>query len=111
MAESIENVGEQQEKSIVAQTILLQLGGRRFIRFTGARSFVGGENFLMFMLPVEINKVKITLTPMDVYRLEFWKNLDAGRPETHTPFKVIEDVYEDQLQDLFTEVTGLYTHL
>lgn len=35
----------------VANTILHQLGGRRFIAFTGARDLLGDTNSLTFKLP------------------------------------------------------------
>jgi len=35
----------------IAQTIIAQLGGRRFIAMTGARNLIGGENYLMLSLP------------------------------------------------------------
>ncbi len=129
MSESTEEINEQDDKMQVAKTILEQLGGARFVRFTGAKNLVGGEDFLMFMLPRTpfytkdgINKVKITLTPMDVYKMEFWKlpstvevaemtTTDAVKAVLPDPIEVREDVYCDQLQQIFTKVTGLVTHL
>jgi len=53
----------------VANTILEQLGGRKFIAMTGARNFVGDFSGLSFRLPGaggyckdSINCVKIELT-------------------------------------------------
>jgi hypothetical protein len=113
MPKSIETV-EHEDPMQVAKTILQQLGGQRFIRFTGARKFVGGENFLILHLPKyerEISMVQITLTPRDTYEMKFWKKADVRRPESLVPVKVIEEVYCDQLQDMFTEVTGIVTKL
>lgn len=92
----------------VAQTILAQLGGRRFITMTGARNFIGYRDSLVFQLPQNaksIFKVVIRLTPMDVYTLEFWKR------NTTEPFDVVNGVYDDMLEDIFTTHTGLYTRL
>jgi len=97
----------------ITQTILDQLGGRRFIAMTGAKDFMatGGQS-LQFKLPSRfakhgINYVHITLTPTDLYDVEFGKVFKLT-------YKVIESVsglYFDQLQEVFTRVTGLDTHL
>lgn len=98
----------------VAQTILQQLGGRRFVTMTDARDFVGGENSLLFRLPERfakdgINKVRISLGALDTYTMCFLKcNFSK-----HT-FQIVEEhsgLYFDQLKDVFTEVTGLDTSL
>ena len=98
----------------VANTILEQLGGRRFRVMTGAKDFVGGENSLMFRLPSTphfvkdgINKVRITLEPSDTYKIEFFKIRGVK-------FKTVaetRDIYFDQLQEVFTRHTGLTTRL
>lgn len=96
----------------VANTILQQLGGRRFVAMTGCKNFLGSENSLTFSLPKiynGINKVRITLMPNDLYKMEFMKfnrkTLDIVVVSEHN------DVYWDQLQDIFTNETGLATHL
>lgn len=102
----------------VANTILAQLGGRRFKVMTGASSFCGSENSLSFRIPQVHNArtgksiagVRIELTPADVYRMVFIGKTgpnfgDIGEVD------VREDIYCDQLQEVFTRVTGLYTHL
>lgn len=98
----------------VARTILEQLGGSRFKTMTGARDFVGGDNYLLFRLPARfarggINKVMITLEASDLYTLDFLKcNFAKHTSET---VNRTEGVYDDALQRVFTEVTGLDTHL
>lgn len=96
----------------VAQTILQQLGGRRFVAMTGARHLVAGDNFLQFKIGAGAvngaNTVKITLQPSDLYSIEFYRvrGLDVravGEPLT--------GVYADQLQGAFTASTGMDTHL
>lgn len=95
----------------VAQTILDQLGGNRFRAMTGAKDFVGSANSLMFRLPRAgkngINKVRITLTPNDTYKVEFMKlrKLEVKTVSTH------EEIYCDMLTELFEDHTGLYTSL
>lgn len=96
----------------VAQTILEQLGGRRFITMTGARNFVGGTDYLMFMLPRGlalngINKVKITLDWTDTYIVEV---IRLG-PVVCEIVDKADFVYADDLQNVFTSLTGLDTHL
>jgi hypothetical protein len=96
----------------VAQTILQQLGGRRFVAMTGARHFLGGERMLSFRLPSYfarngINAVRITLDGSDTYTVEFSKL----RGITFTPISKHEGIYCDGLQALFTAETGLATSL
>lgn len=94
----------------VAQTILQQLGGNRFIAMTGAKNFLGGKDKLIFSIPHAkngINKVSITLTSDDLYTVEFYKfrKLDLTLITSHV------GVYNDMLQEIFTNETGLYTRL
>lgn len=95
----------------VANTILAQLGGRRFIAMTGAKQFLGDENSLRFCIGRgavnKANKVQIELMPSDTYTVRFYH---YRRPEA----KLISEhdgVYWDDLQTLFTRETGMYTHL
>lgn len=99
----------------IANTILAQLGGRRFISMTGARNFVGGVNYLMFSLPAglakdSINKVRITLDWTDTYIFEALK-VSRGPELKFETIEKLEYVYADDLEDIFTRVTGLDTHL
>jgi hypothetical protein len=54
-----------------------------------------------------VNKVKIVYTAMDLYDVEFGKIKDC---EYHI-IEQYEGITFDQLQPLFTEATGLDTHL
>lgn len=92
-----------------AATILNQLGGNRFIAFTGAKNFGVSETGMHFMIPRHnnINAVSIALTVLDTYRVEF-KKVDRKGLKIISTF---DNVYFDQLQNLFTQQTGLYTHL
>lgn len=98
----------------IATTILNQLGGHRFLAMTGAKQLISLESGLQFSLPARfarkgINKVQVVLTGMDDYHLKFFrynsKSFDCPCLEER------EGIYCDQLQDVFTAVTGLYTHL
>lgn len=96
----------------LAQTILNQLGGRRFTMMTGAKNLVATEEGLNFRLPsrfakLGINVVKVTLTPMDVYDVEFGKLWGSK----YTVLKTVEGIYCNMLQKTFTEETGLDTRL
>lgn len=92
-----------------AGTVLQQLGGRRFIAMTGAKRFVKNEkkNWIAFNLPKGkdgIRFVHITLNVMDTYDIDF-KTMSGKL------VKRVTGVYNDQLQEVFTENTGLYTSL
>lgn len=96
----------------VAETILQQLGGRRFIVMTGAKRVVAEGNALRFRLPSNfaksgINAVTITLNCMDTYDLVFSNvnGLDV------TEIATVNDIYADQLRDVFRSETGLNTTL
>jgi hypothetical protein len=102
----------------IATTILEQLGGRRFVAMTGARALTACQSGLRMKLPgnltrERINWVEVTLTPSDTYAVTFASERRprgkawAERKELHT----FEDVYCDQLVELFEKVTGLATIL
>lgn len=98
----------------VADTILQQLGGRRFILMTGAKNLLNHskENALSFRIPGtmthhKINYVKITLTPSDTYTMEFGRIYGTR----YTVIEIVEGVYCDMLTDIFTSKTGLETSL
>lgn len=97
----------------VAETILDQLGRNKFIAMTGAKNFVASSTALTFDLPRgainKANKVRVTLTDCDTYRIAFYK-WNARKLDMATIGEV-EGVYADQLQEIFTHHTGLYTRL
>ena len=106
----------------IAETILEQLGGNKFVVMTGAKNFISDGNTLRMTLPKNMskaNRLYITLDADDTYTMRFFK-FTAGRLNKKT-FEFTEDkvkeirtvngVYCDMLQDIFTETTGMYTHL
>jgi len=98
--------------SPIANTILSQLGGNRFIAMTGARDFVFSGNSLSFRLPANfardgITHVTIRLDPSDTYSVEF-KRL---RGLNITDKGSVSDVYAETLRTVFTERTGLHCTL
>ena len=95
----------------VAQTILTQLGGNKFVVMTGSKNFLAGENYLNMKLTRNKAKaqwLKITLNGKDLYDMNFYT---ADKECNKTTKVLFEDVYFDQLQTLFTRATGLYTSL
>lgn len=101
-----------EEKIQIAKVILEQLGGRKFIVMTGARDLLALDSGLIFSLSAtttknRINRVRITLTPADTYTIEFL----AIHGKTVKEVYKAEDIYNDQLVELFEEHTGLFTKL
>lgn len=96
----------------VAQTILQQLGGNKFVVMTGAHSFGSAIDGLGFRIPRAkkgISGVRIDLKGNDLYKMTFLKKCPF--PECVKTVAEYDDIYFDQLQKIFTEETGLYTHL
>ena len=93
----------------VAKTILEQLGGAgRLQVMTGAYNFVAYPNGVSFKFKNrKVNYVKITLNGMDLYDVEFLK-LTVNSQKKVAEF---EDIYFDQLIDIFEETTGMYLRL
>jgi hypothetical protein len=100
----------------IAHIILTQLGGHKFIVMTGSKHFVALSNGLRFGLAKNItsaNRCSITLTAWDLYEVVFYR-ATLNRKTLATSTKEIArhtGIYADQLQDIFTTVTGLYTSL
>lgn len=95
----------------VANTILAQLGGSRFIAMTGVKDIVGSADALSFGIGRgavnKANKVRITLTRADDYTVEFfnYRKLDLK------PVGKRDGVHAEDLQHVFTAETGLDCHL
>lgn len=106
----------------VADIILQQLGGNKFIVMTGAKNLVSDGNTLRMSLPKNMskaNKLDITLDETDTYTMRFYK-YTAGKlnkktwswtEDKVTEVKTLDGVYCDMLQEMFTQVTGMYTRL
>jgi len=96
----------------VAEEILNQLGGNKFVVMTGVKNLIASENGLSFHLPkskTKANTCKVILTESDDYLVEFFKvnrkTFELERVSTYA------HVYCDQLQEIFTYETGLATSL
>jgi hypothetical protein len=91
--------------------ILKQLGGHKFVVMTGAKNLTYDEKTQSVFMKImrnssKVSHVKIELTSLDLYTMTFYNcgvNLKI--------IKKVEGVYNDMLQRVFTNVTGLYTHL
>ena len=112
----------------VAEEILRQLGGREFVAVTGVKSLStdNGDNLKM-TLPKNMsgaNRLEITLDyGTDTYTMRFYKytplkvkvshNRQTAEviPENVKEIRLFSDVYCDQLQGIFTEVTGFDTRM
>lgn len=103
-----------------AEIILQQLGGRRFIMMTGARDLGRGDDphphlnirLRSNMTHARGTHVRITLKPSDTYHIEFFKMRMSGpRLGQITSIDQRSDVFAEDLQRVFTELTGLETHL
>ncbi len=88
-----------------------QIGGNRFNVMVGVTQIMHEPNGVTFRFKARaknsINIVRVELMPSDTYKVEF-KRLRAGVVKT---IEVVEDVYCEDLQEVFTETTGLYTRL
>lgn len=98
----------------VASTVLAQMGGARALTMMlGVKTFsshsdegLGALSF-RFKGSRKVNYVKIILAPSDTYTLRFGK---IGKTD-YDVVEFIEDVYFDQLNDVFRRVTGLETRV
>ena len=100
--------------------ILQQLGGSgRLWSMIGAKDFMSdnGGKTLRFKFPnrskSKPNMIKITLTSMDLYDMEFGRtgmkkdpNFPIKSP-SYTKMKTIKGVYDDMLKGIFEKETGL----
>lgn len=107
----------------VCETIFNQLGGNRFAYITGTKNFVSDGNTLRMTIirnKSKANRLYVTYNPdKDLYTMEFWKvtpfrfYAKTGKmiPEKWVSVKKIEDVFCDQLSEIFEDVTGIYTRI
>ena len=113
VAQGLPQTEEEPINEWKAEEVLQQLGGRRFMAMTGAKNFVKNDPKKQITFKIGggakggINYVRITLTSMDLYNIEFLK-------ARGTDLKVVaseKGVYNDQLQQMFTKHTGMHTRL
>ena len=104
------------KKNMIAKTIFEQIGGRRFAAMTGSKDFIDMGNGLRMSLAKNktcANRLDIIYDGgADLYNMRFYRRTFSKKTfesktkdvETH------EGIYCDMLEDVFTMVTGLYTH-
>ena len=105
-----ESVSEAMDKRQGAEA-LKQLGGNRFIAMTGAKHFGVGPNGMSFKIgrnSKRVNHVTIDYDRgRDLYNMKFdWVTIKGIKNK-----KTLKGIYADQLQDMFTKYTGMYTSL
>ena len=105
----------------VARTIYSQLGGNRFTTFTGSKIVKFTDYSLTITLTknkTNANRMTITLNGKDLYDIDLFryekphlrKSDFAYVPEKVKVIAHHEDIFCDQLEELFTEWIGLVTH-
>lgn len=102
----------------VGNEMLRQLGGRRFMMMVGAKQPIwnGDKNELGMKIgrnSIGANYFVIRLNPRDLYDLRF-ESRRMNRKTYEMSVKVKaehNDVYADQLQEIFENTTGLYTRM
>ena len=98
--------------------ILRQLGGRRFLMMVGGKNPIWDDKKSELSIKIGRNNLGanwfvVHLNPKDLYNLRF-ESRRMNRKTYDMSIKVKEqynDVYADQLQDIFEKATGLYTHM
>ena len=94
----------------IAQVILQQLGGNKFLAMTGAHNLIAIESGLQLTLRTNQAKAKfmtVKLNSMDTYDVKF------SKISKNSLVTVAQEsgLYDDMLQDYFTEITGYNTRL
>lgn len=87
----------------IAETILAQLGGKRFVFMTGAKHLFFGEKSLHFK--AARHAFTIQLEPSDTYAVRM-QSLRTGAVKRFT-----NRVYADQLCEIFESFSGLRVSL
>ena len=103
-----------ENKQQIANTILAQLGGNKFLAMTGAYNLLIDGNGLRMKLRKNQSGagiMRVTLKGDDTYKMEFIKARTVKCEIKITTVREFDGIYFDQLQSRFTEVTGYYTHL
>lgn len=108
--------------SATATAIIEQMGGNKFFAMTGCKA-MASEAGVRFLLPrnaSKANRFEVEYNAgLDLYEVKFYK-YTAGRlnkktfewgEEKITNVREFSAVFAEDLQQLFTEVTGLYTSL
>jgi len=106
----------------IAQTILDQLGGNKFIAMTGAKNIVGTKDGVYMRIgknKSKANHLFITLNGLDLYDMSFKAismpkiNINTGKITggKNEVVKQYGDLMFDQLEEFFSLATGMNTRL
>jgi hypothetical protein len=93
----------------IANTIRSQIG-RKALFMLGAKNLVGSKDGLTFKVGRNakgVTHVKVTLTPLDLYNVEFIRVWGTKI----TPKAECAGIYVDMLHAAIEEHTGMYTSL
>ena len=97
----------------IAQTILSQLGGNKFISMTGAKELAsltdGGLSMKLGRVSNGVSHVRIILDDYDTYTMDFLKW--NSRKLSMEKVKTVSLVSVDIMGNVFTNNTGLYLGL
>lgn len=99
-----------QEQKMQAATILKQLGGNKFIMMTGAKNFVCDEKGIGFRFmrnKIGAQFCRIELNSLDLYNMSFRKLVK----DRLVILKEVNNLYDDHIEEIFSEITGLATRL
>ena len=102
---------------MIAKTILEQIGGRRFAAMTGSKDFTDMGNGLRMSLArnkTSANRLDIIYDAgADLYNMRFYSKTFSKKTfeVSKKDIALLEGVYCDMLEEMFTSVTGLYTRL
>jgi hypothetical protein len=110
---------DQFEALQVSEEIYNQMGGIKSIcLMTSAEHFKYGTNdkeevwtSFKFQGSRKVNYVKITLTVMDVYKVEFGQISKVKGVPTYIKKSEENDIYNEDLKNYFEKYTGLYLTL
>jgi hypothetical protein len=105
-------------KDQIASTILKQIGGNRFLVMTGSHTLVSNRTNKSLSMKLRRNKSRanfltISVNAMDTYDMLFisYKVNSKTQELKMDTIKELKGIYNDQLEAMFTDVTGLYTSL
>ena len=93
-----------------------QIGGKRFAVMTGSRDFVDMGNGLRMSLArnkTSANRLDIIYDGgADLYNMRFYRRTFSKKAfeSKSKDVEVHEGIFFDMLEEVFTQVTGLYTH-
>lgn len=102
---------------MIAQTILQQIGGQRFIIMTGSKNLTNLGNGLLMSLTknkTSANRLEIIYDEdLDLYNMRFYRKTFSKKTFKSKTKDIAkyEGVYFDMLEELFKRVTGLNTIL